>query len=90
MGGENPVLKCKLFHDPGNNLPGGEFAPRTLPKELLWRSKEGLSLWAPLVTEVVWNEFGMRSSFTKILKGRRFPLSFLHRELDKNLGGSGA
>ena len=22
MGGENPVLKCKLFHDPGNNLPG--------------------------------------------------------------------
>ena len=22
MGGEDPVLKCKLFHDPGNNLPG--------------------------------------------------------------------
>ena len=22
MGGENPVLKCKLFRDPGNNLPG--------------------------------------------------------------------
>jgi hypothetical protein len=90
MGGENPVLKCKLFHDPGNNLPDGGFAPRTLSKELLWKSKEGPSLWAPLVTEIVWNEFGMQSSFTTILKGRRFPLSFLHRELDINLGGSGA
>jgi hypothetical protein len=22
MGGEDPDLKCKLFHDPGNNLQG--------------------------------------------------------------------
>jgi hypothetical protein len=22
MGGENPILKCKLFDAPGNNLPG--------------------------------------------------------------------
>jgi hypothetical protein len=22
MGGENPILRCKLFHAPGNNLPG--------------------------------------------------------------------
>jgi transposase-like protein len=35
-----------------------------------------------LVTEVVWNEFSMRSSFTTILKARKYPLSFLHRELD--------
>lgn len=35
-----------------------------------------------LETEVVWNEFCMRSSFTPILKARRSPLPFLHRELD--------
>jgi hypothetical protein len=66
------------------------FAPRPLSKELLWKSREGPGLWASLVTELVWNEFGMRSSFTTILKGRRSSLSFLHRELDINLGGSGA
>ena len=35
-----------------------------------------------LVTGVVWNEFSTRSSITTILKARRYPLFFLHRELD--------
>jgi len=35
-----------------------------------------------LETKVVWNEFSMRYSFTTILKAKRYPLFFLHRELD--------
>jgi len=35
-----------------------------------------------LVTEVVWNEFSMRYSSIIILKAKRYPLFFLHIELD--------
>ena len=63
--------------------PCGEgFAPRTLSRELSWRSKEEPDPWECLATEAVWNEFSTRYSFTITLKARRSPLSFLHTELD--------
>src|SRR4030043_19091 len=63
--------------------PCGEgFARPTLSKELLWKLEEEPGPWESLATEVVWNEFSLRFSITTILKAKRYPLSFLHRELD--------
>jgi hypothetical protein len=58
--------------------------PRTLLRELLRKSKEEPDLWESLLTEVVWNEFSTRYSFTTILKAERCPLLFLPRGLDKS------
>jgi len=37
-------------------------------------------LWVSLSIETVWNGFSMRSSFTTILKVKRYPLSFSYTE----------
>jgi hypothetical protein len=63
-------------------LCGGGFGRPILLKELFGKSEEGQDRWGSLVTEAVWNEFSTQYFFTTILKARRYPLSFLHRELD--------
>jgi hypothetical protein len=34
MGGGNPILKCKLFHDPGNTLAGRRIKRQQIRKPL--------------------------------------------------------
>jgi hypothetical protein len=60
---------------------GGESALPILLGEHFGRSEEGPGPWVSLVTETVWNGFYTPSCFTRLLKTKRSPLSFLHKKL---------